>query len=126
MSDSDERAWGGVSDMMRKAVFAGLGALFMTEESIKKYVSEAKLPKNIGKYVLDNAQKGKEELFQFIARELADVITRSELPEEAVRFLNEHKIRVAAEIEFVKRQSPDDSKPEIVAHIVKRDEQPPK
>src|SRR4051812_3482267 len=45
---------GGLSDMMKKALFAGIGAVFMTEESVRAYVSESKLPRELAQYVIKN------------------------------------------------------------------------
>jgi len=93
----------GRSDLTKKILTLGLGAYFLTEDTVRRYVKDAKLPRDIGKTITSNATKGKDELYGFVARELSGFLRQMDLQAELDRFVRSHKIRVNAEIEFVPR-----------------------
>lgn len=92
-----------VMEFIKKAVGAGLGAAFMTEESIRHYVSELKLPKETLNTVLQGAQKSKEEMVNKVGNEIVRIISRIDFVAEASKFVEEHKFKINAEIEVVKK-----------------------
>ena len=51
--------WG---EMLRKVMSVGLGAAFMTEESIRRAATELKLPKEVLTTLLQGASHSKEDL----------------------------------------------------------------
>ncbi|HBP17717.1 MAG TPA: hypothetical protein DEA08_07985 [Planctomycetes bacterium] len=93
----------GRSDLTKKILTLGLGAYFLTEDTVRRYVKDAKLPRDIGKTITQNATKGKDELYGFVARELSGFLRQMDLQAELDRFVRSHKIRINAEIEFVPR-----------------------
>lgn len=101
---SDDEAKGGLPELTKKILSLGLGAYFLTEDAIRRAVKDAKIPREIGKSIAQNASKGKEELFGFVARELSGFLRQMDLQKELDRFAKTHKIRVTAEIEFVPRE----------------------
>jgi len=88
-------------DLTKKIITLGLGAYFLTEDTVRRYVKDAKIPRDVGKLITQNATKGKDELYGFIARELSDFLRQMDLQQELDRFLSGHKVRINAEIEFV-------------------------
>ena len=103
--DSEPDLEGGLSigEAVKKIVTAGIGAAFMTEESIRAYLAELKLPKEMLNMVLQSATKSKEELVNRVGNELVKMAHKIDFVKEASRFVEEHKFRVNAEIEVVKR-----------------------
>lgn len=97
----DER--GSTRDLTKKILTLGLGAYFLTEDTVRRYVKDAKIPRDIGKTITQNATKGKDELYGFVARELGSFLRQMDLQQELDRFVKSHKIRVSAEIEFLPR-----------------------
>lgn len=97
----DER--GSTRDLTKKILTLGLGAYFLTEDTVRRYVKDAKIPRDIGKTITQNASKGKEELYGFVARELGSFLRQMDLQQELDRFVKSHKIRINAEIEFLPR-----------------------
>ncbi len=93
-------------DLTRKIITLGLGAYFLTEDTVRRYVKDAKIPRDVGKLITQNASKGKEELYGFVARELSGFLKQMDLQQELDRFLGSHKIRINAEVEFVPRPKP--------------------
>lgn len=105
-----------LTDTLKKLVTAGLGAAFMTEESIRSYVSELKLPKDVMQLLLQGANKSKQELMNRVSNEVIKIINRIDFVDEASRFVEEHKFRVSAEIEVI-RKTTDDGKGPLEAKI---------
>lgn len=91
------------TDTIKKLVTAGVSAAFMTEESIRGFVSELKLPKETLQLILQGASKSKEELMNRVSREIIGVISKIDFVKEASRFLEEHKFRINAEIEVIRK-----------------------
>ncbi|GIW71313.1 MAG: hypothetical protein KatS3mg102_0855 [Planctomycetota bacterium] len=94
------RRGAGLSELMKKALLAGIGAVFMTEESVRGYVREARLPREIARLIIDNTQAAKEQFFRYLARELSELVRRSDLPAALLAFFREHTIEVHASIRF--------------------------
>jgi hypothetical protein len=89
----------GLADLAKKAIFASIGAAFMTEEAIRKYVADASLPRDIAGYVTQNASRAKEELFTFLGREISRAIAEGDLWREAQRFLTTHRVKITLDFE---------------------------
>lgn len=87
-----------------KILALGLGAYFMTEDAVRRYVKDAKIPRDIARSITQNATKGKDELYGFVARELSTFLRQMDVQEEMHRFVAKHKIRISAEVEFVPRE----------------------
>lgn len=95
------------TEMLRKVMSVGLGAAFMTEESIRKAATEMKLPKEVLSTLLQGATRSKEEFLNRVGNETIKLISKIDFVKEASRFVEEHKFRIQAEIEVVKK-SPDE------------------
>ncbi|MCW8141716.1 MAG: hypothetical protein KIT58_22655 [Planctomycetota bacterium] len=92
--------------LTRRILTLGLGAYFLTEDTVRRYVKDAKIPRNIAQGIVHNATKGKEELYAFVARELSGFLKQLDLQAELDRFVRSHKVRINAEIEFLPRPTP--------------------
>ncbi|RME16287.1 MAG: hypothetical protein D6797_04885 [Bdellovibrio sp.] len=107
MDNNEEERSGGeslkLSEAIKKFLSAGLGAAFMTEESIKAYVSELKLPKDVLNLLLQGANRSKEELMNRVGGELVKILSKIDFVKEASRFVEGHKFRIQAEVEVIKK-----------------------
>lgn len=92
------RLEGLVPDVMKRTFYTGLGALFLTEDGIRRQLTELKVPKDIGGYIVSQSSKSKEELFDAIAREVAKVFKDTN-PETVVRNAMTG-MRMKIEVEF--------------------------
>ncbi len=101
-SDRDDRV--GISDTLKKVVSAGVSAAFMTEEGIRKYVADLKLPKEILEALLSGANKSKEELTSRVAKEINGIISKIDWIDELSKFAESHKFKIKAEIEIEKKK----------------------
>ncbi|HVK60777.1 MAG TPA: hypothetical protein VM432_04465 [Bdellovibrionales bacterium] len=97
----------GMSDTIRKLVTTGISAAFMTEESIRSFVSEMRLPKESLNLLLTGASKSKDELMNRVSKEVIGIISKIDFVKEASRFVEEHKFKITAEVEVMKKDSND-------------------
>ena len=95
-----------VGDAIKKLVTAGISAAFMTEESIRGFVSELKLPKETLNLLVQGATKSKEDLMNRVSREVIGIVSKIDFVKEASRFVEEHKFRITAEIDVVRKDAP--------------------
>jgi hypothetical protein len=93
----------GLGDVLKKVVTAGFGAAFMTEESIRTYVSDLKLPKDALNLILQGAQKSKDEMMNVVTDEVVKVINKIDFVSEASKFVEEHKFKITAEVDVIKK-----------------------
>jgi len=92
-----------ISEAMKKIVLTGVGTIFLTEESVRSYLGEMKLPKELWSGFLENAQKTKSEFLNTFAKEAAQVLSRIDIPAEARKFVEGHRMRISVEIDFDKK-----------------------
>lgn len=93
-----------LGDSLRKLFSVGVSAAFLTEESVRQYLAEMKLPKEILQAVLQSASKSKEEIAQRVSNEIIRLVDRIDWVKEATRFAENHKFRIQAEIEIVRKE----------------------
>jgi hypothetical protein len=94
-----------ISEAIKKLITTGVGAAFMTEESVRNYLNELKLPKEVLNLILQGASKSKDELMERVGSEILKVVSKIDFVKEASKFVEEHKFKVTAEIEVLKKDS---------------------
>jgi hypothetical protein len=93
--------WGdALGDVIRKIAMTGIGAYFLTEETIRQTLGEMKLPKEILGKILANANKGKDELVRAFAKEFKGFLQASDLTSELEKFLEKHEVKIEAKFSF--------------------------
>jgi hypothetical protein len=102
--EEDLPKWG---EMLKKVMSVGLGAAFMTEESVRSALSGLNLPKEVLTSILQGANRSKEEFLNKVGNETIKLLSKIDFVKEASRFVEEHKFRINAEIEVVKKASGD-------------------
>lgn len=100
MENGDERRPRAVSDLVRKALVSGAGALFMTEEGIRSVVKELKLPKDALSSALAQAEKTKAELTRIVGAEVNAFLRSAQVREELVEVLSKLRLEIRAEVSF--------------------------
>ena len=102
----NEGKGGLLSEMARKVFLTGLGAIFMTEESIRSALGEVKLPKDAMGFVLDQAKKQKNDLVAVVASEFANFLSKLKVHEEIQKALTKLQIHVDAKLSFSPQGKP--------------------
>lgn len=95
------------SDGLKKLLSAGLSMIMMSEESVRQYLQDVKIPKDAIGTVLKTVTKSKEEIVGKIGSEFSKLIEKIDVVDELTKFLRDNKIKVSAEIEFSKKDKKD-------------------
>jgi len=80
-----DRLEGIVPDSVKKAIYTSLGAVFMTEDGIRRALADVKVPTDAISYFINQSNKTKEELFQAIAKEVAGTLLKDRDPTELLQ-----------------------------------------
>ncbi|MCB0347604.1 MAG: hypothetical protein KDD37_02150 [Bdellovibrionales bacterium] len=92
-----------IPEIVKKLLATGVSAAFLTEEGIRAYLQDLKLPKDILGKLIDGANKSKQDLMDRVGNEIVTIIKKIDFVKEASRFVEEHKFKVSAEIEVVRK-----------------------
>jgi len=102
--DDDDESSPRWAEIVKRVMSVGLGAAFMTEESIRNTLGDIKLPKEVLTSILQGASRSKEEFLNKIGNETIKLISKIDFVKEASRFVEEHKFHIVADIEVVKKE----------------------
>ena len=94
-----------LSEALKKVFTVGVSAAFLTEESIRNYLGEMKLPKEVLQVLLQSASKSKDEITQRMSKEVVAMIQKIDLVKEFSKFAETHKFKISAEVEILKKDS---------------------
>ncbi len=94
------RGSGSLADGVKKALLAGVGALFMTEESARRLARDWKLPKDVIDFVGRQAQGAKDEILRVFAGEVRRFLESESLRKEFWKRLTENAIELEVKIRF--------------------------
>jgi hypothetical protein len=89
-----------VPELVKKTFAAGMGAVFSTEEGIRKIAREVSLPDVVG-YVASSADGAKDKVFEIVARETRDFLSNLNLTEEIAKILTTLSFEIKTEIRFI-------------------------
>jgi len=107
---------GALQDTLRKALLAGMGALFLTEEGARRLAREWKLPKELIGYLGQQASGAKDEILRVFSDEVRRFFESEAVRREFTRALSAMVVEVKAEIRV--RPAEDGSpKPEVKAEV---------
>jgi hypothetical protein len=91
---------GSIADGVKKAILAGMGALFLTEESARRLARDWKLPKELIGYIGQQAAGAKEEVLRLFSEEVRRFLESDLVRKEFWRALTDNTIEIRAEIRF--------------------------
>jgi hypothetical protein len=117
-----------IPELVKRAVAAGVGAVFTTEESIRRLTKEMPMPKEVAGYLVNTASSTKDELLRIVAREIREFLSSVNLSEEIAKMLTTLSFEIKTEIRFI----PNDEKftgvePDVKARVrLKRAEPRPR
>src|SRR5262245_35130775 len=116
-----------VPDLVKRTFYAGLGAVFTTEEGIRKLANEFSLPKDVVNYLISSAQGTKDELYRIVAKELRGFLESLNLTQELAKLLTTLSFEIKMEARFIPNdESLAGIKPDIRKKVaIKRAESSP-
>ncbi len=102
-NDKEDKDKHGLGEALKKVFSVGVSAAFMTEEGIRKYLADLKLPKEILEALLAGANRSKDEITNRVAKEINGIISKIDWVQELSKFAETHKFKIKAEIEIEKK-----------------------
>jgi hypothetical protein len=114
----------GLQDALRKALLAGMGALFLTEEGARRLAREWKLPKELVGYLGAQASGAKDEVLRVFSDEVRRFFESEAVRREVTRALSSMVVEVKAEIR-VRPDEDGEPRPEVKADVKARPAQEP-
>ena len=97
-------------DFVKKVLTVGVGAIFLTEESLRTLVSEIKLPKELLTGILDSAGKTKTEFLTRLSNDILEKVTSKVEPRELIEeLLARNEIEVNLRINLKPREPKRDT-----------------
>jgi hypothetical protein len=90
-----------IPEVVRRTVLAGLGAVFSTEEGIRRMASEFHLPKDVANYLIQQASASKDELFRMVTKELRSFLESANLAGELQKLLTSLSFEIKTEVRFI-------------------------
>lgn len=102
MSEKDSKNFG-IEGIIKKVVSVGVGAAFMTEESVKKILEDLPLPKEVLTGLIQNAKGAKEDFTNGIREELRNYLTKVDASKIATDILDRYDVEVEAKFKFKKK-----------------------
>lgn len=105
-----------IPDGVKKAILAGVGALFMTEEGARRLARDWKLPKEVIGFIGQQAQSAKDEVLRVFSEEIRHFLESDVVRRELGRVLESMAVEVHAEIRL-KRADGGGTRPEVSATV---------
>lgn len=110
-------------DAVKKALLAGVGALFMTEEGARRLAREWRLPKEIVGFVGQQAAGAKDEILRVLSDEIRRFLESEVVRREFWKALSAMAVEVKAEIRLVPAED-GRPRPEVKAQVRPRRARP--
>lgn len=94
--------------IIKKVVSVGVGAAFMTEESVKKILEDLPLPKEILSGLVQNAKGAKEDFTNGIREELRSYLSKVDASKIVMDILDRYDVEVETKFKFKKKDQKND------------------
>ncbi|MBT3234379.1 MAG: hypothetical protein HN353_00340 [Bdellovibrionales bacterium] len=92
-----------IADMIKRVVSVGVGAAFMTEDSVKALLAELPLPKDIINGLVQNAKGAKEEFMDSIQAEIRRHLSSIDPKQYLDEIVNNYEFEIDATVRLNKR-----------------------
>ncbi len=107
MSEKDSKS-SPLDGIIKKVVSVGVGAAFMTEESVKKILEDLPLPKEILSGLVQNAKGAKEDFTNGIREELKNYLSKVDASKIVMDILDRYDVEVETKFKFKKKEKADE------------------
>ncbi len=98
------------ADLVRKVLTVGVGAVFLTEESLRSMVSEFKLPKELLAGILESAGRTKTEFLQKLSSDILERVTQRIEPTSLINeLIAKHDLEFQVTLRFKPKKEPKPS-----------------
>ena len=90
-----------IPDIIRRTILGGIGAVFASEEGIRKLASEVSLPKDVVNFLLQQATSSKDEVLRVIGKEVRGFLESANISAEMQKLLTQLSLEVKTEVRFI-------------------------
>jgi hypothetical protein len=87
-------------DIVKKIILVSIGGVMLTEEAVRKILSELNLSKEIISLIVAQTNKAKDEVVKTVLEEFRQLIKKVNIKKELEKALEDTKIKVQLEIDF--------------------------
>jgi len=97
-------------------------------ESLRNFVADIKLPKEIAGYILSQIDETKNGLYRVVAKEIRGFLQQNDLGEELARALSHLSVEINTQIRFVPSDNVGSSplgQPDVRASVQVKSDRPP-
>jgi hypothetical protein len=119
--DGEEGGWSWksrmVPELVQRLFVAGMGAVFTSEEGIRKLASEVSLPKDVTRYLVSQAQTTRNELSRIVAREIRSFLESINLGAEVTKILTSLTFEIKMQVRLLPSGKPGTIRPEIKGDV---------
>ncbi|PIK15554.1 hypothetical protein [Halobacteriovorax sp. JY17] len=92
-----------LGDVIKKVVSIGVGAAFMTEDTVKNLLGDLPLPKDIISGLVQNAKSAKEDFSNSVREEISQHLNKVDPKKVIAEVLDGYDIEVNAKFSFKKK-----------------------
>ena len=89
-----------IPEIVKKTFSAGMGAVFSTEEGIRKLAKEINIP-DVAGYLASTADTTKDKVLEVVARETREFLANLNVGEEIAKILTTLSFEIKTEIRFI-------------------------
>jgi hypothetical protein len=117
--EEGSRSWKSrmVPELVQRLFVAGMGAVFTSEEGIRKLAKDVSLPKDVTKYLVSQAQTTREQLFRIVARELRSFLESINLGAELTKILTSLTFEIKMQVRLLPSGKPGTIRPDVQGDV---------
>ncbi len=118
-------SWGKglLPDIIKKMFVAGIGAVAVGEEGIRRLATDMSLPKDVVVFLISQVQSTKNELFRIVAREIRDFLEHTDLGGELQKALTSLTFEVTMQIRLKPSKDSNGVIPSVAGNVKVRSSQ---
>jgi hypothetical protein len=114
-----------IPEVVKRILEAGLEKISEGPENVRKVVGDLKLPKEALGAILSQLDETKSGLYRVVAREVREVLERTNFADELVRALTAVSFEIRTSVRFVPNAPGDRATPEVRSKVSIRKSNPP-
>ena len=118
-----------IRDTIRRLIETGVEKIAEGPESLRNFVGDIRLPKEIAGYIFSQIDETKNGLYRVVAKEIRGFLQQNDLGEELARALGHLSVEITTQIRFVPSEDDRGSaklgQPEVRASVQVKSDRPP-
>jgi transcription initiation factor TFIIIB Brf1 subunit/transcription initiation factor TFIIB len=92
-------------ELIKRILDVGYGKISEGPESVRNFVSELKLPKEVLNLLIAQVDETKSGLYRVVAKELRDSLEHAKFSDEIARLLSTVRLEIKTEVRFIPNEA---------------------